>query len=288
MIEWQFEHFKTFTPYATMQQAAASLMLFEGESTDGVNPKMGQLTEELTINTGHPAWMPDRDVGNLSYNAEGSVFRNKARLFSMFYICVPPDLLKNNGYGKQIMLTDFGKALARGEISEEEYYRYIIRKFQYPHLAYSDYEAWKESGIVIRPLLCIIKTMVILFERAGASQAYLTASEICRYLQQLTNEDCQPITTVILEKRTSGGESPLSSGETRKISEMLAFLAIAGYVYIDSTEPREDKYRLNLIMRHPKENTLVYLQRTAGGAGTGTSKTRVNVIEQYKSLWEEE
>ena len=29
MIEWQFEHFKTFTPYATMQQAAASLMLFE-------------------------------------------------------------------------------------------------------------------------------------------------------------------------------------------------------------------------------------------------------------------
>lgn len=59
MIEWQFEHFKTFTPYEIMQQAAAALSLYEGENTDGANPKMGKLTDELTINTGHPAWMPD-------------------------------------------------------------------------------------------------------------------------------------------------------------------------------------------------------------------------------------
>ena len=98
MIEWQFEHFKTFTSYETMQQAAAALLLYEGENTDGVNPKMRRLTEELTTNTGHPAWMPDRDNGNLSFNSEGSVFRNKARLFSMFYICVPPDLLKTKEY----------------------------------------------------------------------------------------------------------------------------------------------------------------------------------------------
>ena len=287
MIEWQFEHFKTFTPYATMQQAAAALMLFEGESTDGINPQMGRLTEELKINTGHPAWMPDRDNGNLSFNAEGSVFRNKARLFSMFYICVPPDLLKSNGYPKQIVLTEFGKALARGEVSEEEYYRYIITKFQYPHLAYSKYNEWKEAGIVIRPLLCIVKTMVLLFEKEGTAQAYLTSSEVYRYLQQLTNEDCTSVVNTILEKRSAGGDTPLPSGDTRRISEMLAFLSIAGYVYIDSTESSEDKYRLNLIMRHPLENTLFYLQRSAGGAGTGTSKTKVNVIEQYKKLWED-
>ena len=101
---------------------------------------MGRLTEELTLNTGHPAWMPDRENGNLNVNTEGSVFRNKARLFSSFYICVPPDLLKKDGYGKQIMLTGFGKALAEGRVSEEEFYRYIIKKFGYPHLAFSDYE----------------------------------------------------------------------------------------------------------------------------------------------------
>lgn len=287
MIDWQFEHFKTFTPYETMQQAAAALMLFEGENTDGINLKMNRLTEELTINTGHPAWMPDRDNGNLSFNAEGSVFRNKARLFSMFYICVPPDLLKANGYPKQIVLTPFGKALAIGKVSEDEFYRYIIKRFQYPHLAYSDYETWRKSGITLRPLLCIIKTMVLLFEKAGANDAYLTPSEICKYLQALTSEDCNETAETILEQRGANKTLLFSSGEVRKITEMLAFLSIAGYVYIDSTDNTEDKYRLNLVMRHPKEKTMFYLQRTAGGAGTGTSKIRVNIIDIYKSLWEE-
>lgn len=271
-----------------MQQAAASLMLFDGENTDGANPKMSQLTKELTVSTGHPAWMPDRDVGNLIYNAEGSVFRNKARLFSMFYICVPPNLLENNGYDKQIMLTEFGKALARGNISEKEYYRYIVKKFQYPHLAYSDYDKWKASGIIIRPFICIIKTMVYLFEQADASQAYLTSTEIYLYLQQLTNEDCQKVTSLIIKKRQDGNAPILSSDKTRKIREMLAFLAIAGYVYIDSTDSIETKYRLNLIMRHPTEKTLFYLERSAGGAGTRTKKTKINIIDQYKSLWKEE
>ena len=40
MIEWQFEHFKTFTPYEILQQAAAVLMQYEGENTDGSNPQM--------------------------------------------------------------------------------------------------------------------------------------------------------------------------------------------------------------------------------------------------------
>ena len=77
MIEWQFEHFKTFTPYSIMQQAAASLLLYEGENTDGSNPKMGRLTEDLISNTGHPAWMPARDNGNLDINTEGSVLEIK-------------------------------------------------------------------------------------------------------------------------------------------------------------------------------------------------------------------
>jgi hypothetical protein len=271
-----------------MQQAAAVLLQYEGEKTDGVNPKMGRLIDELVINTGHPAWQPERDTGNLSYNSEGSVFRNKARLFSTFYICVPPDLLEANGMEKRIMLTGFGRALALGEVDEEEYYRYIITKFQYPHLAYSNYESWKETGIVIRPLLCIIKTMVLLFEKAGVSNAYLTISEILQYLQQLTSEDCNTVADMIISSRTSDSEPSEQSGDPRKIREMLAFLAIAGYIYIDSSERGEDKYRLNLIMRHPKENTLFYLQRTAGGAGTGTRKTKVNIIiDKYKKLWED-
>lgn len=286
MIEWQFEHFKTFTPYEIMQQASAALFLYEGENTDGTNPKMGKLTEELTINTGHPAWMPDRESGNLDLNTEGSVFRNKARLFSAFYICVPPDLLKSDGYGKQIMLTKFGKALARGKVNENEFYEYIIKKFGYPHLAYSDYDAWKDSDAHVRPLLLIIKAVVQLFEMYGKNFAYITSAEIYNHLQPLQNEDCQEAVKFIKEDRDNNVSNSFSSDKLRKINEMLSFLAIAGYVYIDSTDG-EDRYYLNLVMRHPKEKTLFYLQRTAGGAGTGTSKEKVNVIDIYKKMWEE-
>lgn len=287
MIEWQFEHFKTFTPYEIMQQAAASLLLFEGENTDGTNPKMSRLTEELTLNTGHPAWMPDRESGNLNVNTEGSVFRNKARLFSAFYICVPPDLLKQEGYGKQIMMTGFGRALAEGRVSEEDFYRYIIKTFGYPHLAYSDYEAWVESNAAVRPLLLIIKTLVSLFEKAGKDDAFITSAEIYSFLQPLENENCEVAVSKIIESRQNGKQESFSSDKFRKINEMLAFLSIAGYVYIDSTSGNADKYWLNLVMRHPREKTYFYLQRTAGGAGTGTSKEKVNIIEKYKLLWEE-
>ena len=225
MLEWQFEHFKTFTPYQIMQQAAAALLLFEGENTDGANPKMGRLTEELTLNTGHPAWMPDRENGNLNVNTEGSVFRNKARLFSSFYICVPPDLLKKDGYGKQIMLTGFGKALAEGRVSEEEFYRYIIKKFGYPHLAFSDYEEWVNEGIAIRPLLLIIKALVTLFEKRGKDAAYITSAEIYSFLQPLKDEECIDAVSKILEARDNEERQTYSSDKVRKINEMLAFLS---------------------------------------------------------------
>lgn len=287
MIAWQFEHFKTFTPYEIMQQAAATLLLYEGENTDGSNAKMGRLTEELKINTGHPSWMPERESGNLDINNEGSVFRNKARLFSMFYICVPPDLLNKEGKQKQIMLTGFGRALAEGRVNEKEFYRFIIKTFGYPHPAYSDYDEWKKSGNSIRPLLLIIKALVELFETYGHGNEYITSLEVYTFLQPLTSEDCRQAVEKIHKARQDKHQFLLESAQVRKINEMLAFLAIAGYVFIDSTEKGNDKYWLNLIMKHPKEKTLFYLQRSAGGAGTRTSKEIVKVLDIYKSLWEE-
>lgn len=286
LIAWQFEHFKTFTPYEIMQQAAAALLLFEGESTDGTNPKMARLTEELTVNTGHPAWMPARETGNLHINTEGSVFRNKARLFSAFFICVPPDLLKTEGYGKQIMLTGFGRALAEGKVSEDEFYRFIVKKFEFPHLAYSDYDDWVASGCRVRPLVIILKALVALYEKGGRNSEYITSAEIYKWLQVLPNENVSEAVNGILASRQSESNDTYSSDQLRKINEMLAFLAIGGFIYIDSTGG-EDRYWLNLVSRHPKEKTLFYLQRTAGGAGTGTSKTKSNVIESLKSIWEE-
>lgn len=286
MIEWQFEHFKTFTPYEIMQQAAASLALYEGESTNGINPKMQRLTSSLKEQTGHPAWMPERDNGNLKINTEGSVFRNKARLFSSFYICVPPDLLKETGEDKVVMLTGFGKALADGRVSEKEFYDFIIRKFAYPHRSFSDYAEWVELGVVIRPFVAILSTLVELFKNEGKEAAYLTAYEVYKFIQPCTDKNYKKVAETIASTRKQDVE--IEKLDIRKINEMFAFLSIAGYVYIDSSVSKEDRYYLNLIARHPQEKTLFYLSRTAGGAGTGQKKERVNLIENIEKLLKED
>lgn len=172
------------------------------------------------------------------------------------------------------------------ENKEKAFYEYIVKKFGYPHPAYSDYDLWVNSGRKIRPLLLIIKTLVFLFESYGFDAAYLTSEEVYRYLQPLENEDCSYIIKTIHESRSKDKES-ISSDNLRKINEMMAFLAIAGFVYIDSYKQKVDKYRLNLISVHPKEKTFFFLERTAGGAGTGTKKEKVNVLENLKKLWTE-
>lgn len=285
-MEWQFEHFKTFTPYEIMQQAAASLLIFEGQNTDGSNPKMTNLINELSVNTGHPSWMPARDTGNIRVNKEGSVFRNKARLFSSFYICVPPNLLKSEGIPKEVMLTDFGRALGSGKINKEKFYTYIVKKFEYPHLSFSDYQDWVDLGVRIRPLILIIKTLVMLFEKHGLAHSYLTSTEIYKHLQPLMDEDSTEAVKDIIDYRKKVLDN-LPTDTVRKINEMLSFLSIAGYLVVDSTDRNNIKYWLNLVSRHPNEKTLYFLERSASGAGTGVKKVKVNIIEQYKKLWED-
>lgn len=267
-----------------MVQAAATLLQYEGENTDGSNPRMSRMTRELIANTGHPAWIPRRDTGNLDINTEGSVFRNKARLFSSFYICVPPELLAAEGKPKKIILTEFGKALGQGKIKEKDFYRFIVQRFMYPHPSFDDYEEWKKTGNTIRPLLFILKTLVELFEKHGKEFMYLTSAEIYRYLQPLPNENYVKAVQDIMRARNESEIYPYNTDDLRKINEMLAFLSIAGYVIIDGTQG-ETKYYLNLIARHPNEKTFFYLERSAGGAGTGTKKNKINLIDEYKKLW---
>ncbi|MDP9675750.1 hypothetical protein J2W97_001745 [Paenibacillus jamilae] len=282
MLVWQFEHFKTFVPYKIMQQAAASLLLFEGQNTDGVNPKMTRLTDMLTERTGHPKWAIERETDNLDIDTEGSIFRNKARLFSSLYIIVPPELLKKNGQDKEIALTGFGKALGKGYVSEKDYYNFIIQKFRYPHPCYSDYDEWVSKRIIIRPLIYILKTLVWLFENYTHEQAYLTSLEIALFLQSKSQEDEVTASNEILNYRRN--ETNADKIDTRKIEEMLALLAISGYVYIDSSSKKE-KYFINLIDVHPWENTHYFYKRTAGGAGTAQKKLSANKLDLIKELW---
>lgn len=278
MLTWQFEHFKTFTPYETMQQAASALDLFEGENTDGVNPRMGSLIQQLGKKTGHPAWMPEMDNDNFTFNDEGSVFRNKARLLSSFFICYPPTMLET----KAVKLTSFGKALSRGAVNEEEYYRFIISRFKYPHPSFSDYEQWKKTGEITHPFLLILKVLVELFERYGLAEAYLEPQEIFHKIQPLSDDDSvSDVVNEIYNNRINGFE--YQREQYRKVAEIMAFLAISGYVCYCG----KDSIALNLIRRHKQGKVFYYLERSSQGIGTGKTRFKENVIDEIKSLWEE-
>ena len=133
-------------------------------------------------------------------------------------------------------------------------------------------------------MLFIIKTLVELFEKNGRASAYLTPSEIYKYLQPLSTEDSVKAARDIIKARSNAEANIYSTDDLRKISEILAFLSIAGYVIINDLQG-EIRYYLKLIARHPNEKTLFYLRRSAGGAGTGTKKVKINIIEEYKKLW---
>lgn len=288
MPKWQFEHFKTFVSYDIMQPAAACLLLFEGENTDGGNPKMNRLSRMLIERTGHPSWLIDRErgTGNLLVDKEGSVFRNKARLFSSFYIMVPPELLRLNNLEKQIMLTEFGKALALGYVSEKDYYDFIIKKFEYPHPVYiEEYKNWTDLNAKVRPFILVLKILVELYEKFGLENAFITSFEIYHFLQPVHNENIvEQVAKEIIEER--GTHQLDTKVDTRKVDEMLSFLSKSGYIYIYSHESHEYFY-LNLLERHTFERSLYFEKRRAGGPGTAQRKFLESKLDSIKKLWEE-
>jgi AlwI restriction endonuclease len=281
--QWQFEHFKTFVSYDIMQPAAACLVVFEGENTDGSNPQMNKLSRMLIERTNHPSWLADRNTGSLNIDTEGSVFRNKARLFSSLMIVVPPELLRLNNLEKVIKLTEFGKALGLGYVSERQYYEFLIKNFQYPHPAYlQDYEDWVNEDANIRPFIFILKVLVDLYENFGEQQSFLTSNEIFHFLQhETTDSNIESVVDKLIKNR----EDPqtFSKVDTRKIEEILSFLAKSGHIFIK--ENTVDMYYLNLLEKHSYEKSYYWEKRRAGGAGTGQRKYTENKLEQIKNLW---
>lgn len=286
-LPWSFEHFKTFTPYEIMQQAASTLLLFEGEGTDGKNLKMNELTELLISRTGHKAWVPNRDNGNLNINSEGSVFRNKARVFSSMYIIYPLSLLEAGGYGKKIVLTNFGRMLATGKVSKSDFYKFIISQYHYPHAAFDDYENWVLSGKKLYPFKLILKVLLYLFKKEGYCAAYLTENEVYTYLKCTLSQKAEDIGTKILKDRSEPkprtSSSSINKDDLRNIKDILSFLCIGEYLILDANST-ENKYWLNLCRKHPLEKTLFYLSRTASGGGMGKRSQKYDIVKELEEL----
>lgn len=255
-LPWNFEAFRRYTPFRRMQQAASVLCMYEGEEFGISNPRMEDILRDLQMRTGEP-WLPERNVSDsVDFNIEGDFYRNKGRLLTSFFIIEPKGLSASEG--NIIKLTQFGRALGSGFVTEKQYYEFIVRRMSYPHPAYEEnWEIWKEAAKELRPLVFIIQILIELY-KIDKPSGYTTSEELATFAYpESTHSAVQKIVRKILENRGKTAKTaPYSDEVNRKINDMLGFLSMAGYTYYEG-----QTIRLNLMGVHPQELTYFWEKR---------------------------
>lgn len=223
---WNFEAFRNFIGFAPIQQACSSLLVHNGISLDNADIELKHLNGLLFERT-EREWTPDRNPGgNVLWETEGSLFRNKKRVFTSFF------LIDGERYEKEhrLCLTPFGKAIADGRITAPDFYRYIIRNFRYPHPAYKDnWEWWTSANRELRPLAFLLQIVTHLSSLTGAIEA-ISIREVAHFGgPNPSTSDASAVAEAIKDARdrNSTFSHKRSNTHDRKIGDMFAFLAMS-------------------------------------------------------------
>ncbi len=247
-LPWNFEAFRRYTPYKRMQQTASVLCMYEGEEFGVSNPRMETILNELQDRTGEP-WLPERKVSDsVEFNVEGDFYRNKGRLLTSFFIIEPKGLADSEG--ATIRLTQFGRALGSGFVSERQYYEFIVTRMTYPHPAYEDnWRIWKAAAKTLKPLVFILQILIELY-RWERLQGYTTSEELAAFAYPESSHSAvaRIVEKIRANRKNPAKTIPYSDEVNRKINDMLGFLSIAGFTYYDG-----QSVRLNLLGVHSQE-----------------------------------
>lgn len=247
-LPWNFEAFRKFIDYKTLQNAASVICLFENRDILASPKDLEEFEGAMKKRTGLE-WSPERLVSeDVNFNVEGNLFRNKARVLTSLYL-VDPIVLKNEN---RVKPTPFCKALGAGYINNHEFYKEIFSRFTYPHPAYDEnWQAWTAAGLSLRPLLFILDILVNLAE-AGTEQAYLSVAEFAEFgHSNPVQAKAHEIAGSIIENRKNGQriERQRSDKVERKIGDIFGFMCMSQFCYYDKS-----LIRLNLIGNHADEN----------------------------------
>lgn len=253
-LPWNFEAFRRYLAYDIVQQAAASLLRFDGEQLFSDPALMNEFTELLTKRTGMP-WLPNRTASEgVLFNIEGSVFRNKARVFTSLYLCDPLSLT----VGIPLAMTPFGRAVGLGYVSQAEFYKELLCRFEYPHPAYQDnWDAWGLAGIKLKPFIFILDIMAHIY--AVDKIGEVSTGELATHAHATPyHSKAQEIANAILAARSSrtADKRTRSDSVDRKLSDMLGFLCMSGATYYNG-----NNIRLNLLAVHREEKAFFWERR---------------------------
>ena len=254
-LPWRIEAFREYLAYETLQPTAAVLSIFEGETFNVRNPRIIEMQELLERRTGKTAWIPNRSGGeDIAWNLEGDVYRNKGRVLTSMLILFPKEFKDGN-----LVLTEFGRALARGLIGKEAFYDFILTRFKYPHPAWKDnWAAWTAAGRQLHPFIYILQVMRELYAKSPA-EACLTTEEVAEFLHaDPDHKKVRHWAEKIIQSRRekSKAETPRTDDVHRKISDILGFLCLTPYCYF-----KGNSVYLNLLTRHAQERTFFWGSR---------------------------
>lgn len=252
-LPWNFEAFRRFLSYEVMQQAAATLCLFEGKPIFFDEQLMVEFSDILDKRTGLE-WLPRRTASEgVLFNIEGNLFRNKARVFTSFYL-VDPECLKVKG---NLIITNLCSALGFGFIKERQFYKEIFARYEYPHPAYDEnWKMWNEKGCSIKPLAFFLKIMLEIFKLDGAGE--VSAGELARFAHpRPIFTEAPGIAREIVQSRKRQLPSRKRSDKIdRKITDILGFMCVSKFCFY-----YKQKVKINLFSIQKEEKTAFWESR---------------------------
>lgn len=252
-LPWNFEAFRRFLAFDIVQQAAATLCLYDGQPVFNDTILMQEFSDTLSLRTGLE-WLPRRQASEgVLFNTEGDVFRNKARVFTSLYL-LNPESLKSNVFE----VTEFGKGLGLGFIDEEHFYKEVCARYEYPHPAYDDnWAAWRSAGISLRPLAFILKILLHIYEIDSKGAVSIAELGTHAYSRPFYSDSKEIAETIVFSRKQSEAVKRMRSDKVdRKIGDILGFLCMAKLCFY-----KEDRVAINLLDIHHEEKTAFWHKR---------------------------
>jgi len=259
-LKWNFEAFRQFLSFEVMQQAAASVMPFDGFNYRDDIATTRKFERYIALRTGLD-WAPKREAPEgIFFDTEGSLFRNKARVFTSMGILDALALQSE----RAAKLTKFGRELGSGLVSSSEYYKFQIETFEYPHAAYPESgKFWESENKSVKPLKFIIELLAELAEHSLAENRLST-----REFLIVSNEDAQKFNAkesaqLVLRTRSIAGkntEAQFTIESKRNATDILGFLCMTGFALFN----QGGDVSLNLLRKSKKDKTYFYFKSRDG------------------------
>jgi hypothetical protein len=164
--------------------------------------------------------------------------------------------LFNKNVNGRISLTDFGREIARHNITQAEFAAITILTFTLPNeatMSQSLYQQWTEAGIKIQPLRIILQIINSLYN-FSPQEGYLTCEELCNVIMPLSGtiglgiEDYIHFLLLYRQSDTLFSKWPklLQGANDKRIArEFLLFLKYYGYLILEDGTNYKARFRYN-------------------------------------------